>query len=306
MQAKNQFSRRQIRIKIFQILYGNGHLEDVEEVDYGKVFLKGMNDSESAFTALALFITKVFDYTLIHANRRASKYIQTAEDVVDTSLTEVNFLSGLKNNASFAESIKANTLQFIFPDELIKNTFNKLKDTEEYKAFHADKLSATALENLILRVAEYTIDTEEHASEFFDEKFINWEDDIEVIQRWLTLLIKQPKKIVFINTLTEEKKFFAKELLNAYYTKQEYINELIAPKLKNWDADRVAFIDLILLRLGLCELLFFPEIPIKVSINEYIDIAKMYSTAQSGQFVNGVLDNLKRDLEKQGELRKHA
>lgn len=306
MQAKNQFSRRQIRIKIFQILYGNGHIEDYQTGEQSKNFLKGMNDTERAFTALALFITKVIDYTLIYANRKASKYIRTEADNIDIALTQVEFLENLKNNTSFTEAIKEGKLQHIYPDDLVKNTFLKLKGTEEYKAFHENKADSQALENLILRTAEYSIDTDERASEFFDEKFINWEDDIEVIQRWLTLLIKQPHKIIFRNTLTQEKKEFAEELIDAYYSKQEYLNKLIAPKLKNWDADRVAVIDLILIRLGLSELLFFPEIPIKVSINEYIDIAKMYSTDQSGQFINGVLDNLKKELEKEGSLRKHS
>jgi N utilization substance protein B len=80
--------------------------------------------------------------------------------------------------------------------------------------------------------------------------------------------------------------------------------ELIRPKLVNWEAERVAIIDLILLRMGVCELLYFPTIPTKVTINEYIDLAKMYSTPQSGQFVNGVLDNLLKELSNEGKIRK--
>ena len=80
--------------------------------------------------------------------------------------------------------------------------------------------------------------------------------------------------------------------------------ELIEPKLKNWDKDRVALIDLLLLRMGVCELSYFPTIPTKVTINEYIDIAKQYSTPQSGQFVNGVLDNILKDLVKADKINK--
>ena len=80
--------------------------------------------------------------------------------------------------------------------------------------------------------------------------------------------------------------------------------ELIEPKLNNWDKERVALIDLLLLRMGVCELLYFPTIPTKVTINEYIDIAKQYSTPQSGQFVNGVLDNILKDLVKEGKIQK--
>ena len=87
-------------------------------------------------------------------------------------------------------------------------------------------------------------------------------------------------------------------------TKEETCLELIGPKLNNWDKERVALIDLLLLRMGLCELLYFPTIPSKVTINEYIDIAKQYSTPQSGQFVNGVLDNILKEQVKENKIKK--
>lgn len=306
MQAKNQFSRRQIRIKIFQLLYSLGDELEQDTDFFRKRFTKETNDTEASFATLALFILKVFDYSLIYANKEASKYVQENQTLVDTDVARTIFSEKLKSNDSFIKVVKDNSLQNVFDAELIKKTFYNLKETEEYKNFLLAKDDANVLEDLILRTAEYTIDPEKLANQFFDERFMNWEDDIEVIQRWLALLIKQPNKIIFRNTLTEEKIDFADELLSTYSDKYDYLNELIKPKLKNWDADRVAVIDTILLRLGLAELLFFPEIPVKVSINEYIDIAKMYSTDHSGQFINGVLDNLRKDLDHKGELRKHS
>jgi N utilization substance protein B len=92
--------------------------------------------------------------------------------------------------------------------------------------------------------------------------------------------------------------------LKTVIAREEYASELIEPKLTNWDKERVAIIDLLLLRMGVCEFLYFETIPTKVTINEYIDIAKQYSTPQSGQFVNGVLDNILKDLDKEGLIRK--
>ena len=80
--------------------------------------------------------------------------------------------------------------------------------------------------------------------------------------------------------------------------------ELIEPRLTNWDKERVALIDLLLLKMGVCEFLYFPTIPTKVTINEYIDVAKQYSTPQSGQFVNGVLDNILKGLVSENKIRK--
>ena len=80
--------------------------------------------------------------------------------------------------------------------------------------------------------------------------------------------------------------------------------DIIIPKLKNWDADRIAVLDMIILRLGVCEMLFFETIPVKVTINEYIDIAKSYSTNQSGHFVNGILDSINKEFAAEGKLKK--
>jgi N utilization substance protein B len=93
-------------------------------------------------------------------------------------------------------------------------------------------------------------------------------------------------------------------LLTTAIEKKDYCLELIKPRLKNWDADRIAQLDMIIMRLGVCELLYFETIPAKVTINEYIDLAKEYSTPQSGQFVNGLLDNIHKEIEQQGNLNK--
>ena len=89
---------------------------------------------------------------------------------------------------------------------------------------------------------------------------------------------------------------FAKELLQTVIDKKDYVAELIKARLKNWDPERIAVLDMILMQMGVCEFLYFPTIPPKVTINEYIDLAKDYSTAQSGHFVNGILDGIHKDL----------
>ena len=82
--------------------------------------------------------------------------------------------------------------------------------------------------------------------------------------------------------------------------------ELIKPKLKNWEPERIAILDMLLMRMGVCEFLFFETIPPKVTINEYIDLAKDYSTQQSGQFINGILDNIHKDLVRDDKMHKVA
>ncbi|MCU0389007.1 MAG: transcription antitermination factor NusB [Chitinophagaceae bacterium] len=95
-------------------------------------------------------------------------------------------------------------------------------------------------------------------------------------------------------------------MLETVINRRGQLDELIKPKLKNWDPERLAQLDTILLEMGVCEFLYFETIPIKVTINEYIDLAKEYSTQQSGQFVNGILDNLRKELESNNQIHKVA
>jgi N utilization substance protein B len=97
---------------------------------------------------------------------------------------------------------------------------------------------------------------------------------------------------------------FAKELIHTVIEHQEEIDSTIKKKVANWEFNRIAVIDRILLEIGICELLYFEDIPPKVTINEAIEIAKRYSTEKSGQFINGVLDSLLADLKTSGQLRK--
>ena len=104
--------------------------------------------------------------------------------------------------------------------------------------------------------------------------------------------------------LSQEKMDFARDLLKTVIEKKDFTLEIIKPKLKNWDADRIAALDMILMQMGVCELLYFETIPPKVTINEYIDLAKEYSTPQSGHFVNGILDNIHKELLSQNKIHK--
>ncbi|MES1225712.1 MAG: transcription antitermination factor NusB, partial [Bacteroidota bacterium] len=129
-----------------------------------------------------------------------------------------------------------------------------------------------------------------------EEYFTNWDDDCDVINQLILGWLQKPGAFNFMEVISKDKLDFAKELLRTVFDKQEITMDLIKPKLKNWDPDRIAVLDMILMQMGVCEFLYFETIPPKVTINEYIDLAKEYSTPQSGQFVNGILDNIHKDL----------
>ena len=137
-----------------------------------------------------------------------------------------------------------------------------------------------------------------------EELFSNWDDDGEMMSQLVLNFLQKPAAYNLQEIISPDKWLFAKTLLTTVIDKKEYTLELIKPKLKNWDADRIALLDMIIINMGICELLYFETIPTKVTINEYIDLAKDYSTEQSGQFINGILDNIHKELVAEGKIQK--
>ena len=137
-----------------------------------------------------------------------------------------------------------------------------------------------------------------------EENFMNWDDDTDMVIQLVHNLLQKPASANFKEVMSPDKWEFAKSLLNTVLDKEKQLEEFIFPRLKNWDSERIAALDMIIMKMGVSEFLYFETIPPKVTINEYIDIAKEYSTQQSGQFVNGILDNIHKELVQKGELHK--
>ena len=189
--------------------------------------------------------------------------------------------------------------------ELVRKLYHDLVETPEYKAYIATAAREKMAEKKIL---EFVLNDMMLANETFvahiEENFPNWNDDGEMIVQLMAGYIQKPGSYNFNQLLSADKAEFAKGLLKTVLEKTTYLQDLIIPKLKNWDPERIALLDMILMKMGVAEFLYFETIPPKVTINEYIDLAKDYSTQQSGQFVNGILDNIHKDLMQQGKMKK--
>ena len=170
-----------------------------------------------------------------------------------------------------------------------------------------------------LKILQYifreVISEHESFQENVEEKFMNWSDDKSLINRQMHETLRAYNKLANreeqtesspVQQLKQQKELtkFGKELLFKTMSNEAELKAIVKPRLKNWEEDRVAAVDLILLRLGVCEFLYFPEIPVKVSMNEYIDLSKLYSTPKSHEFVNGILDNVVRELKQEGRIKK--
>lgn len=303
-------SRRNIRVKVMQTLYTLATSEPGEQELNKKIGSRILNEkldrSLDLFTISILFTFRVAQYAERDAQQRSAKYLPSAEDLnVSTKIAGNDFLWQVLGNQTFKEKVKESKLEHFVDDEWVKKVYQQMVKTDAYLDYIATNERTPAKERAIIQfIWEKQILENESLQEYFSEELPGWEDDREMTLMLMENFFKSSQKINFLNLISTEKKEYAHDLLHTVMDKEDYCMELIQPKLINWDAERVALIDLLLLRMGVCELLYFPTIPTKVTINEYIEIAKTYSTPQSGQFVNGVLDNILKDLVKENKIEK--
>jgi N utilization substance protein B len=300
-------SRRNIRVKVMQTIYTVTTLEkETKPRESQKILQQHFDQTRSLFVYLIYFLTETARYAETDAWQRGSKHLPTKEDLhVNTKIAANEVLLKMLNDAALKEQFAKQQPEQLCDRELLRKIYHLLVDSQEYKAYVANTSRDKAEERKIL---EFILNDLLLANESFvthiEENFSNWDDDGEMLVQLLTAYLSKPGSYNFNQLMSADKASFAKNLLETTLEKGEYLQSLIIPKLKNWDPDRIALLDMIMMKMGVAEFLYFETIPPKVSINEYIDLAKDYSTPQSGYFVNGILDNIHKELVQQGKMHK--
>lgn len=292
-----------------QTLYSIDSLSgDLKPGEPVMILTKKIEQSRRLLTYLLYFITEVARYSETDARQKASKHLPTAQDLnINTKIAGNEWLWKILEEPSYQKSVTELKPGNELDTELLRKIYLQLAATPEYAEYievqsrdkKAEKeILAFLFSNLMLPNESFIAHLEEH--------FINWDDDAEMMNQLVLNYLQKPSHYNLAEILSPDKWEFAKGLLQTVLDKSELCMELIKPKLKNWDADRIAALDLIILQMGVCEFLFFETIPTKVTINEYIDLAKEYSTVQSGQFVNGLLDNIHKELTAANKIQKKS
>lgn len=271
-----------------------------------KLLQRHFDQSKDLFIYLTYFLTEVAAYVEKDAYMRSAKHLPTKEDLnVNTKIAGNELLWKIREEPSYQRELdKAKPGQRI-DKELVKKIYLQLVELPEYKQYISTNERNSKEEREILEVIlnELLLPNEVFMSHI-EENFMNWDDDADMVIQLLEGLLQKPNAINFSEVMSADKWSFAKSLITTVLEKEEHLETFIVPKLKNWDAERIAALDMIIMKMGVAEFLYFETIPPKVTINEYIDIAKEYSTQQSGQFVNGILDNIHKELVQQGKLHK--
>lgn len=249
-------------------------------------------------------------YVLVEAEKRKAKHLPTAEDLNFNTKLADNRLVLAMDGPNFLRLSNLYEIEDVDHEDLTKEFFKSLTTKPGYSKY-IETAEPTPQDDrkILLTLFNKVFLQSEVFHDHMLEKFNNWDDDDHHIAFKINQLFEELEAPQLTTKLEEmeidpEDKDFAEELFNATLDNEEEANELISPKLENWDIDRIAVLDMILMKMAVSELLYFKFIPIKVTINEYIEIAKMYSTPKSKDFVNGVLDKLMKELKDGGKIKK--
>lgn len=291
------------------MLYAANRDQDITLSDAKMLYWNKIEQSNQLLLFTLYIIIKIAEKSLEDAEHRSNKYLPSDEDKAFTPI--------LYNNESFQKLVtdKGLNLQFKklnFGEKADKDIVGKIYSgfakEEVYKNYIKGAHTKESNESILLELFKYCR-ASEHFVELIGDHFFNWEDDKSIIIGSVKKIIKSLKNDgpldMFPYAPDEETvREFGETLLLRTFEEDSELLVRIEPVLKNWDSDRVAIIDLIFLKMALTELIVFETIPSKVTINEYVELAKTYSTPKSKEFINGVLDALVNDLTASNLIRK--
>ena len=279
--------RRHIRIKVFQTLYSrNQRLED-NSFSISKEFRNNLDSYLNLYYFLIELLFLIREVATDQIKIKRKNLIPSAQDLhPNKKLTTNQVLKRIKvrKNKNFEDGEKLKNI--------VNSIFNNIKKTKSYIDYmKVDKSILEEDKNFILHILKTHFISNEQIHEFIEDYSIYWNDDLLVTYNLLVEKIKNHDPLYNVTLFRQkEDEEFAKNLLNKTIANEDKINETISFLAKNWDSERIATADLILIKMAITEITYIKDIPNNVSLDEYIEISKEYSTPKSKEFINGILD----------------
>ncbi|MGJ5643176.1 transcription antitermination factor NusB [Formosa sp. S-31] len=246
-------------------------------------------------------------------DKSSLKHLPTAEDKnPNRKFVNNEVLQLLKNNRALKDAIEQYGVKnWDLDDEYVEVIYKAILASDIYKEYMQTRTSDFKEDkHFVVDVFKEIVAPNEKLYDYLEDKNLTWLDDLPTVNTNILKLLRKVKPTVADNYFTPklfkdlDDKEFAIKLFKKTILNQSKLNEAIDQKAKNWEAERIAQIDYILMQMAVCEIQNFPSIPVKVSINEYLEIAKEYSTPKSSIFINGILDKLVKEYQEKGTLNK--
>lgn len=297
-------NRRHIRIKVMQTIFSFEGIESRDLEPMEGFLIKSMNGMFDLYLNIMALLIAVHQRSKVQLKKSQQKKLATEADKnPNTKFVNNAVLCGLSGNQLLLDTIskkKLNTWDLDF--EYVDIVYQSMVNHQLYKQYmSSEKRSLQEDKFFIADLFREVIAPNDKLYEYFEDKNLTWVDDFSVVNTFIVKRIKKYKESkperYFVPELFKDQDDyeFGINLLKMTISNDDHLYREIAQRTKNWDAERLAMIDGILLKMAICELQKFTSIPVKVTINEYLEIAKEYSTPKSSIFINGILDKIVRE-----------
>ncbi len=303
-------NRALLRIKIVQILYSYYKSDGKSLPLAEKELFHSIEKTYDLYFHLLALSVEITRFSAEKIETKRNRLRPTTEDLnPNTRFIDNAFIAQLSGNVEFNNYLTAHKLSWVNYPEIVKELFEVIVVSDFYSEYmNAPTVDYAADKDVWRKIYKKIILQNEELDDSIEDQSIYWTDDIEMVVSFIIKTIKrfdlnngteQPLLPMFKD---QEDAEFATKLIRNVLTKGTELREMIDNNTKNWELDRIAFMDIVIMEVALAELLNFPTIPVNVTLNEYIEIAKTYSTDKSGTFINGVLDNIVGQLKKENKL----
>jgi len=313
--------RRYYRIKVLQALYawfqgGERRMEVAE-----KNLLQSIDKFYELYFLLFSFFSEVTDFYRRRTEDAKHKFLPTAEELnPNFKFLENRMVTCILQNKDLQQQVNRYKFSWIEEQDMIRKVFLKLRNSKDLKEYlNSGTHSFKEDQEIVYKLFRKFIARSAELQSYCEERCIHWNDDYGLaalfIQKTIQMIPEDfPEDIGFpslFNSKEEEddpsddQRFILELFRETVFYSEEY-EHMIEGKTKNWELERIALTDIILIKMALTELIYFPTIPVKVTLNEYIDISKNYSTPKSKLFINGILDKLVESLNSDEKIIKHG
>lgn len=305
-------NRSLIRLKVIQLLYAyyqNGG-KTVESME--KELLFSLAKAYDLYNYLLMLIVEVTKYgRQVVEHQEELNSIAHIDTVISHRFIDNQFACQLELNKQLIEFKEEKKLSWTDEDEYIRQLYETITGSKDYKTYMLEPETDYAQDReLWRRIYKSIIMADERIDDILEAQSLYWNDDKQIVDTFVLKTIKHfdeangADQELVPEFKDEEDREFAIRLLRRSLVNAEYYRSLIAQNIQNWEMNRLAFMDLLIMQMAIAEILSFPEIPVRISINEYLDIAGYYSTPKSPKYINGVLDHVCRRLQSEGKLLK--
>lgn len=307
-------TRRHIRVKVMQCIYALIQSKDDSLVKQEKFLRMSIENMYVLYLLILSLLAELHRMAEKHVGHASKKYVATEEDKYPNreKFTNNRLLLQIANNESLKSELSRRKLNnWYLNEEYVKILYKEIVASDIYKEYMTNaKDSYDNDRDVVIQLFKEIIAPNEKIYEYFEDDKLTWVDDFPIVNTYLVKRLKKANENsgdkFFLPALLKDAQDmdYANDLLTKTLLNDAKWEEEIEGKTPNWDNDRIAEIDSIILKMAICELLNFPSIPEKVTLNEYLEIAKEYSTPKSSIFINGVLDKLAKEYKTNGRLQK--